>query len=136
MITQVSDTHVRNFVRSHLARHEFDSQRITLRVLHGSVSMSGELWHVGGRPATLDALQKLERDVRATTGVRYASFTFENWRRPANGQWQPVGAVPVMTPVARQPVSGREPVSSRDQVSSFVQPITMDELLQARFRNA
>ena len=161
MIT-VSDTQVRSFVRSHLARLQFDVQRLELRVLNGTVSLAGELWHLGGRPASILAVQHLERDVRATTGVRFASFEFTNWHRDGQGGWQPLGAPQEVaraaapshahpSPVAQAPQPERRrqtpatgrPVAVEAQletavagnaapVSAFVAPIPMTELLDVR----
>lgn len=140
MITQISDTQIRSFVRSHLARHQFDVQRMQLRVLNGTVNLSGELWHLGGKPAGLEAIQDLERDVRATSGVHHVSFQFENWCRFQSGQWQPAGTRAEESPRRQQPPAQqpgvRSPIVPPTQpVASFVAPIPMDELTQARFRS-
>jgi hypothetical protein len=140
MITQISDTQIRSFVRSHLARHQFDAQRMQLRVLNGTVSMSGELWHLGGKPAGLEPIQDLERDVRATSGVHHVSFQFDNWRRFQSGQWQAAGTPAKESPIAQRPIvqhpgAQTQIVPPAEPVASFVAPIPMEELLQARFRS-
>jgi len=131
MTTQISDTQIRNFVHAHVARHQFDAQRMRLRVFNGSVTFSGEAWHLGGKPATHEAIRGLERDVRATTGVHHAAFQFVNWSCVA-GAWQAAGAS-----VKEHPVVLRQAVQTQTEpqaasVTAFVEPITMEELLQAR----
>jgi len=157
MITKVSDTHIRGFARAHLERHGLDPDRLHVRVLNGTVGFTGEARHAGGRLATLEALQKLERDVLATTGVRHVSFGLTNWNRPEFGTWEPLG--PDMREVPAPPrygslaygdlvdgkladrelelagASARETSTTWVEASNcFVAPITMDELLEARDR--
>jgi hypothetical protein len=139
MITQVADTQIRSFVRSHMARHQFDAQRMQLRVFNGTVSLSGELWQLGSKPAGLKAIQDLERDIRATSGVHHVSFQFNNWRRFQSGEWQLIGEPSKKTPVKQPPIVQHPGAQTRivppaEPVASLVAPIPMVELIQARFR--
>ena len=90
MITQVHDSQIQSFVRSHLVRHKFDALLTKFDVKKGTVTLTGALWQVGGRPAMTDAILQLERDIRATSGVHSVSFDFANWKRSEIGVWRPV----------------------------------------------
>lgn len=86
----VSDADIRSDIRSYMAQHRLDMQRINLRVFGGTVRLSGDVYHLGGhdKPVCMALLESFERDVMKSRGVRHAFFEFDNWRRQDGGLWE------------------------------------------------
>lgn len=125
MVTQISDTDIRGDVRSHLARHRIDMQRIQLRVFNGTVRMCGEVYYLGAQkqPVPINVIESFERDVASTRGVQYAFFEFDNWRRLSTGEWEAVEHGRPETEAGgeeaeRQPVLERAPMAGTFLTSS------------------
>jgi len=121
MIQQASDTDIRAEVRSHLARHRIDMQRLQFRVANGMVRMSGALYHLGGhvQSVALSVVESLERDVMSTPGVRHTCLEFDNWQRLEGGGWEAVRAA-----VAEEEEDGA------GEVHRHIAPIPLAELLE------
>ena len=92
MAKTVSDTEIRTRVRSVVAHHRLDMQRLTLRIARGTVRVGGELLWLGrsGERLPLAILEALERDLARLRGVRQYFFDLKNWRRAGPGEWSPV----------------------------------------------
>ena len=86
----VTDSDIRSDIRSYMAQHRIDMQRVNLRVFGGTVRLSGDVYHLGGheKPVCMALLESFERDVVRSRGVRHAFFEFTNWRRQDGGQWE------------------------------------------------
>ena len=91
---QVPDNKLRVEIRSLMAKHRIDMQRVQMRVFGGTVRMAGEVFHLGGqeRPVSAGLLESFERDVVTTPGVRRAFFDFDNWRQIDQGRWEALRA--------------------------------------------
>ena len=85
-----SDFRTNSAVRSVLARHWIDLQRIKFGCFRGTVRFGGTLAFLGARTASrIDSskLETLEREVKRVQGVSRVYFDFKNWKKGPNGEW-------------------------------------------------
>lgn len=87
----MSDFRANSRIRSVLARHWVDLQKLRFGAFRGTVRLSGELCHLGsGRFGSSEAvkLESLEQDMRRIPGVRHVYFDLVNWQRDSSGKWK------------------------------------------------
>ena len=86
-----SDFRTNTAVRSVLARHWIDVQRIKFGCFRGTVRFTGSLAFLGTRAnGTLDAakVELLEREIKRLQGVSRVYFDLKNWKREPGGEWK------------------------------------------------
>ena len=85
-----SDFIVNSQIRSVLARHWIDLQKIKFGCFKGTVRLSGELLPLGSRSAKdfeTSMMEKLEMDLRRIRGVIRVYYDLINWCK-TDGQWE------------------------------------------------
>ena len=87
----ISDFKVNSLVRSVLARHWIDLQRVRYATFRGTVRIRGNLSRLGAgdRPQLTPAdLEIFEHEIRRIRGANRVCFELRNWRKDATGRWQ------------------------------------------------
>jgi len=90
LFVAISDFQINSKVRSVLAKHWIDLQKITFGSFRGTVRFSGELCLLGGRTgggSEMNQVESLESEVRSIRGVQRIYFDLSNWHRNNTGQW-------------------------------------------------
>jgi hypothetical protein len=86
----VSDFQINARVRSVLAKHWIDTQRVKFGSFKGTVRFSGQIHPLGDRSAThLDGskLEIIESELKRIRGVLRVFFDLANWRKSETGKW-------------------------------------------------
>ena len=85
-----SDFRINSMVRSVLARHWIDLQKIVIGSFRGTVRLTGELCHIGNdgvRVPEPRQLDNVEAEIRAIPEVERVYFDLSNWHRTSRGDW-------------------------------------------------
>jgi hypothetical protein len=112
----ISDFQINSKVRSVLAKHWIDIQKLRFGSFRGTVRLSGELYLAGDRSASfLDAakITLVENQVRRIRGVARVYFDLKNWRKNESGNW-----ICLDEEVIRPDVQGQEPTTPETEVST------------------
>ena len=90
---EVSDNEIRSDIRSLMARHRIDMQRMQVRITNGVVRMTGELLYHSGYAFLMvpsSAIESFEQDLRTVRGIKRTYIDLSNWRQLPSGQWKQV----------------------------------------------
>jgi hypothetical protein len=90
----VSDFQINARVRSVLARHWIDTQRMRIGSFRGTVRLSGELRLIcerrTGRKFDGMQLELVVNEIRAICGVSRVHFDLSNWMKSESGKMTPI----------------------------------------------
>lgn len=83
-------------VRKVIISNWFDISAIRVRVTRGVIYLQGRVRRAtdnkDDRDGSKETLRKLDEDLRALSGFRGVTYSFDNWVREMTGAWRPLDA--------------------------------------------
>jgi hypothetical protein len=84
------DFRINSQVRSLLARHWLDLNKVQIGTFHGTVRLTGKLTRLGGELASRHEprlIEILDIELRGLNGVERVYFDVVNWKKNNSGEW-------------------------------------------------